>query len=57
MIERIGDYPSPTVLVNGDDVMGQPSTSGPTCRLDVPTEDRVMAALRHALADKRNEAV
>jgi hypothetical protein len=46
--ERVGDFPSPTVLVDGTDVMGQPPRSGASCRLDVPTEDRVLAALRAA---------
>lgn len=48
VIEDEGDHPSPTVLVNGHDVMrGQPQ-SGRVCRLDVPTEARVLEALRHA---------
>lgn len=44
---RVGDYPSPTVLINGVDVM-RPAPAPPTgsvCRLDVPTRDRVLAAL------------
>jgi hypothetical protein len=46
--ERVGDYPSPTVLVNGIDVMtnieGTPRIQA--CRLDVPTAEKVLAALR-----------
>jgi hypothetical protein len=46
--ERVGAYPSPTVLVNGVDVMtgacGAPPI--PACRLDLPTEARVLAALQ-----------
>jgi hypothetical protein len=46
--ERVGDYPSPTILVDGVDVMagtaGVPPT--PACRLSVPTAARVLAALR-----------
>jgi len=46
LVERIGGYRSPTVLVDGTDVMG---TTGPpagdACRLDVPTRARVLAAL------------
>jgi hypothetical protein len=46
--ERVGDYPSPTVLVDGVDVMtgtaGTPQMRA--CRLDVPTASRVLAALR-----------
>lgn len=48
--ERVGDYPSPTVLVNGIDVMtreaGTPQIHA--CRLDVPTTAAVIAALRAA---------
>ena len=48
VVERVGDFPSPTVLVNGVDVMtgsaGAPQTSA--CRLDRPTPQRVLAALR-----------
>jgi hypothetical protein len=43
--EREGDYPSPTMLVNGVDVMGQTDTEGAMCRLDLPTRDHVLAAL------------
>lgn len=45
--ERTGDYPSPTILVDGVDVMtarrGAPWQQA--CRLDVPTAARVLAAL------------
>jgi hypothetical protein len=49
-IEEIeGNYPSPTLLVNGIDVVsGRPVSSHAACRLDVPTEDQVVAALRAA---------
>jgi hypothetical protein len=48
VVERVGDYPSPTVLVDGVDVMTgavgiQPASA---CRLDIPTKSRVLAALR-----------
>jgi len=44
--ERVGAFPSPTVLVDGVDVMQNPGISGAMCRLDVPTRDRVIEALR-----------
>jgi hypothetical protein len=48
VIDRVGSYPSPTVLVDGVDVMrgeaGAPI--GDACRLDVPTSQRVLDALR-----------
>ncbi|HKA92000.1 MAG TPA: hypothetical protein VKE22_30260 [Haliangiales bacterium] len=53
VVEREGAYPSPSVRVDGRDVMGEPATAGQSCRLDVPTEDRVIAALRAA---QRGEA-
>lgn len=49
--ERVARYPSPTVLVDGRDVMGVPGdgTSVDACRLDVPTRERVGDALRSVL--------
>jgi hypothetical protein len=47
VLVRVGDYPSPTVLVNGTDVM-RPSATPPfdiACRIDVPTRDRLLATL------------
>jgi hypothetical protein len=44
--ELEGDYPSPTLLVNGIDVVtGQPVAPHSACRLDRPTEEQVVAAL------------
>ncbi len=46
--ERVGRYPSPTILVDGIDVMTG-TVEGPArqaCRLDVPTESELLAALR-----------
>jgi hypothetical protein len=40
-----GDFPSPTIRVNGADVMGAVNSEGAFCRLDVPTRERLMAAL------------
>ncbi len=47
LIERCGDYPSPTVRVNGQDVMGTLASLAPSCRLDVPTERQFLAAIEH----------
>jgi hypothetical protein len=48
IVERIGRYPSPTVLVDDVDVMrpegGAPM--GEACRLDQPTTQRILDALR-----------
>jgi len=50
VVERVGDYPSPTIAVNGVDVMtGTQTTPGvAACRLDVPTAPPVLQALRRA---------
>ena len=52
VLVRVGDYPSPTVLVDGTDVMGAAVglSKARVCRLDVPTRERVLVAVRAALA-------
>jgi hypothetical protein len=47
---READVPSPSVLVNGVDVMGPPDGEAAVCRLDRPTEERVLGALAEALS-------
>ncbi len=49
VIEKVGEYLSPTVLVDGVDVM-KPGTAlrADACRLDLPTMDRLLVALRRA---------
>lgn len=46
--DKEGAYPSPTILVNGVDVMGAPAVHVAACRLDVPTKQRLLMALRAA---------
>jgi hypothetical protein len=46
--DREGDFPSPSIIVDGADVMGGPADGTASCRLDVPTRERVIAALRGA---------
>jgi hypothetical protein len=48
IIDRVGRYPSPTVLVDGVDVMRPESgvRMGDACRLDLPTPQRILDALR-----------
>ena len=46
VVERVGDYPSPSVLVDGIDVVTlRPSDPGARCRLDLPTYQQLLAAL------------
>jgi hypothetical protein len=45
--EQVGDYPSPTVLVDGLDVVtNEAPRLGPSCRLDLPTHAQLIDALR-----------
>jgi hypothetical protein len=49
IIDRVGRYPSPTVLIDGVDVMG-PNAGAPigdVCRLDLPTPQRILDAMRN----------
>ncbi|WP_006244090.1 hypothetical protein [Mycolicibacterium tusciae] len=48
IIDQVGRYPSPTVLVNGVDVMCPEAAApvGDVCRLDLPTPQNVLDALR-----------
>jgi hypothetical protein len=50
--EEDGAYASPTILVDGIDVMGRPDAVGPSCRLDVPTRARLVVALQAAAAER-----
>lgn len=46
VIERVGAYPSPTVLIDGVDVMRPGEIlEGDSCRLDSPTRQRLLSAL------------
>ncbi|MEN8654824.1 alkylmercury lyase family protein [Streptomyces sp. 21So2-11] len=54
--EVVGAYPSPSVLVDGVDVMGTPAGGSSSCRLDVPTTDAIRAALRRAIAERDGSA-
>jgi hypothetical protein len=57
--ERVGDYPSPTVLIDGVDVMtdARGAAPVPACRLDVPTPSRVLAALRAGTSARPSRGV
>ena len=47
IIDRVGTYPSPTLLIDGVDVM-RPAAQAPTgdaCRLDLPTPQHILDAL------------
>lgn len=46
--ELVGDYSSPTILIDGFDVTGRPREprNQASCRLDLPTEEQILVALR-----------
>ncbi|GAA4263594.1 hypothetical protein [Dactylosporangium darangshiense] len=50
VVERVGDFPSPTILVDGRDVVtGDEAMTGVSaCRLDLPTGAQIHRALRRA---------
>ena len=50
--ELVGDYPSPSVLINGVDVTGRSAGNVAACRLDLPTSEHIRAALQSALASE-----
>ncbi|HET8615824.1 MAG TPA: hypothetical protein VFL94_09890 [Actinomycetales bacterium] len=42
----VGDYPSPTLVLDGVDVLtGQPVHGGPCCRLDLPSSEQIRDAV------------
>ncbi len=44
---RVGQYPSPTLVIDGLDVAsGLPASTTACCRFDLPTREQVIAALR-----------
>ena len=45
--ERVGDHPSPTILIDGVDVTtnAQGAPPIPACRLQVPTSSQILSAL------------
>jgi hypothetical protein len=45
-VERIGDYPSPSIVVDGVDVTGGDPAGPASCVLRLPTRSEILAALR-----------
>jgi hypothetical protein len=42
----VGDFPSPTLLIDGLDVAtGQPAAGAPRCRMDLPSRSQIQAAV------------
>ncbi|WP_342214016.1 organomercurial lyase, partial [Nocardia abscessus] len=57
VIHTVGPYPSPTLLIDGRDIMHPESepVTGESCRLDLPTPQHVREALRAAHPDLDQE--
>ena len=50
----VGDYPSPTLLIDGIDVAsGEPIRDGASCRLDLPTRTQILGALTGGRGGRR----
>lgn len=53
---EVGDYPSPTLVVDGIDVAtGLEVHQGAYCRLDLPSREQILAALEHSLASPSSD--
>lgn len=57
IVETTGSYASPTVRVDGRNVMDGPGVrpAEGACRLDLPTTERVLAAMRASLERTERE--
>jgi hypothetical protein len=55
IVERIGEYPSPSVLIDGRDVTGADANGPAACVLRPPTRDQIRAALQAARADELSQ--
>jgi hypothetical protein len=45
-----GACPSPSVVVDGEDVTGRSLSGGACCRLDLPTDEQLRRALQRAMS-------
>ena len=56
-IEEIeGEYPSPTLLIEGVEIAGYPLGSDPACRINLPTIEEIATAVSAALVRRTNQA-
>ena len=51
IVELEGAYPSPTVLIGGADVTGRSPEMAASCRIDLPTEEQIAAALERVMKE------
>src|SRR5579859_1967172 len=56
-IEEIeGPYPSPTLVINGAEVIPRPDAIEASCRLDLPSEAQILDALARATGRHKPDA-
>ena len=56
VIEEIeGEYPSPTLLIDGVEVAGYPLGSDPACRIHLPTMQEIATAVGTALVRRTDQ--
>jgi hypothetical protein len=51
-----GAFPSPSVMVDGEDVTGTSIRGGAQCRLDLATEQQIRVALQRVMSAQRRES-
>jgi len=51
-----GAFPSPSVMVDGEDVTGTSTRGGAQCRLDLATERQIRVALQRVMSAQRRES-
>jgi hypothetical protein len=51
-----GAFPSPSVMVDGQDVTGTSIRGGAQCRLDLATEQQIRVGLQRAMSAQRRES-
>jgi hypothetical protein len=55
--ETEGPYPSPTLVINGVNVIPRPDATEASCRLDLPSEAQILDALTRATARRDSDVV
>ncbi|HZT65163.1 MAG TPA: hypothetical protein VFA11_05175 [Acidimicrobiales bacterium] len=55
--EAEGPYPSPTLVINGVEVIPRPDAIEASCRLDLPTEAQILDALARATGKHNPDTV
>jgi hypothetical protein len=51
-----GAFPSPSMMVDGQDVTGTIARGGAQCRLDLPTDQQIRVSLQRAMSAQRRKS-